>query len=345
MNTKEIIQGEFKRLEKKYNLLDYGFDWLRFWIDVDFNFMHRLEKEKFNSTTWNGIYNFPWFDLVMKTKWKQGVNYNFIRNFKFNDITKPINMFAITQTNKKNNIGYKYMINFYWIFFQLWRLKKIDTNLEIKNITWSVWLKIKITRLDYNFNFNFKDKKEIQETIKRLARKYEDINNTAKIRNETFYIRYYESKGRNENGQKINGETRTLWVKFYDKSQNISDLWIEEIYYQYDKKAVLRLEFMLWSKALNLKNNPTYRTWKIEDLESLVNQKIFWQEKIIDSQNTKEERVYKTVSYIKKTKSMTECYLKKYFQAGGVLKDLVIDGYNITDYIEKKQELDEIIFT
>lgn len=341
MNTKQIIQLEYKKLQKKYNIIDYGFDWLRFWINWDFRFIYELEKFKFNSTTWNSIYNFKGFDLVIKTKGKQGINYNFIRNFKFNNIIKPINMFAITKTNKKNNIGYDYMINIYWISFQLDRIQKINIDEEIKNII--KLEKAKITRLDYNFNYNFQNKKEITEFIKKISRKYEDINNIWKVRNETFYIRYYESKGRNEKGEKINGETRTLWVKFYDKSQNIHDLWLEEIYFQYQEKAVLRLEFLLWSKSLNLKEKPTYRQW-LENLEKLVYEKIFWNEKIIDSQNIKKERNYKTSSYIKTTKKMTECYLEKYFKAGGFLKDLTINWYNITDYIEKKQELDEIIF-
>lgn len=341
MNTKKIIQEEFKNLQKKYKIIDCGLDWLRLWLENENRFIYDLKKYKYNSTTGNAIYNYKWFDLVLKTKWKQGTNYSFIRNINFNWFEQPINFLSITETNEKNKIWYRFLINFYWIFFQLWRIQKIDIEEEINNILQNE--KAKITRFDYNFNFSIKNKKELQEIIKRLSRKYEDLSSKSLINLETFYIRYFQSKGRNkQTDKKINSETRTLGVKWYDKTQNILDLWIENIYIQYHNKSVLRMEFILGSKALNNKNKKIYWT-NIQDLENLVKSKIFWNEKIIDSQNQKKEE-FKTRDYIKRTKSMTESYLSKYLKSWWDIEDLNIQWYKLLDYLDKKNEVDEIIF-
>jgi hypothetical protein len=66
----------------------------------------------------------------------------------------PINLFSITERNEKNNIGYKYMINFYGLFFQLSRLNKLSIDDEINYILQGTTARI--TRADYNYNFSFK---------------------------------------------------------------------------------------------------------------------------------------------------------------------------------------------
>lgn len=337
--TKEILKIEKQRLDNSYKLIDYWLDWLRLWTNEDLKIIKELEKYKFNTTTWNAVYNFRGFDLVLKTHWRQGVNYNFIRNYNFNGFSFPINLFAITKTNKKNNIGYSTMLNFYGVFFQLSRLNKLDVDDEINYLLQDK--KARITRVDYNFNYSLPDKKSIEKYISRLGIKYADIGNKWQINNETFYIRYKQSGGRLDNWKKLNKETKRLWLKRYDKNKNIDDLDLNLIYSQYENLAILRFECLIGSQVWN--ENKDERENK-ELLEKKVISKILWSEKIITSQNQKKQ-IYITKSYISKNKKTTEAYLTRYLKQGWKLKDLIIDGFPLFDFADRKDEIDEALFT
>jgi hypothetical protein len=51
MSTKKILIEELKKLDKKYKLIDSGFDWLRLGTNEELRFLIDLKKHKFNTTT------------------------------------------------------------------------------------------------------------------------------------------------------------------------------------------------------------------------------------------------------------------------------------------------------
>jgi hypothetical protein len=156
---------------------------------------------------------------------------------------------------------------------------------------------------------------------------------------ETFTLRYRVSNWRDKETWKvINKETKRMGLKFYDKSKNIQDLWLGNIYLQYENTAVLRVEALLWSEALK---NIYFTTF--EELEKKVLEKIIWQEHIIESQN-KNKKIIKTKSYLEKNKKVVESYLETYLKNWWKLEDLNINWYWLFEFIEKKEEVDEILF-
>lgn len=220
------FQYVVSNLSNQYQLIDSGFDWLRFKTfsinpEIDFLF------NSFNSTTWPAIIDSnEYYSSILLSSSSVWPALFFQKKIELkNWIVENFTILRVLK-NEKNST---YLIDFYWLFF--WLRKSYENQLlDVQD--YLDYLSIdsfSVTRVDYNFNYIWNGK--IVDLNNYILEKYK-IKNYASYNWDSFSFWLYEKKWKRD-WKTLYRLTKSFWFRLYDKTKNIVDLWLQQVYPQY----------------------------------------------------------------------------------------------------------------
>ena len=319
----KAFQSVVEDLLKKYSLVDFGFDWLRFKSSVISSSIEDYFN-RFNSTTWPDIFvNNEFFNSITLGRSSVWPALFFHKKIELkNWITETFTILRIVK-NEKNN---SYLLDFYWLFF--WLSKNYQNQiLSIQDyLDYFGFSEFSVSRVDFNYNFRFSgDYFKLHTSILDDFK----IKNYVDYKADSFAYWLFEKKWKDSSGKAIYRLTKSFGFRIYNKTKNIVDLSLQQVYPQYLDDTI-RVELVCGSDTISWYFN-SFDEFQLYFLSALS---VGW----LSVEKRKLRKIEKNSlvvsSDLKRKKLDLQARFYNYVKAGWKLRDIIQQYVIDNDYID-----------
>jgi len=241
----KLLNKDLQKLIDLSSQITFWIDYLR--LNLSFNNIYtsiyeffRIQIKKLDTDNSNFLYLNMWDNTYTAQKIKLSNGTGLIFSLSYYEVVVPCFIYVEYSPAHQKQFQSFWKLDFYWSFFRLKDLKKIEEKFYINDI----FQEMEISRLDWRIDlFEYKYWNIPHTKIQARSNSFLDTHKTAwKINSWRYW----------------NKANKTLLVRWYDKKLDIESKWKFRLFWDYQQyKSVFRLEWEflnLFCKGYKLKN-------------------------------------------------------------------------------------------